>query len=87
MPKFTVTGAAVQFGPGHVFKPTADQLDARRHVLAEVKGRKGWYEPTSMIEFKSGETLVFDKADPKGIGHLLADANGNLAESPQEPAP
>lgn len=80
MPKFTVTGGVAEFGPGHVFKPTPEQLDARRHVLREVENRKGWYEPTGMIEFKAGETLVFGREAPKGIGHLLVDGKGNAVE-------
>lgn len=80
---YTVTGRTAGFNAGARLKLTPEQASSRAHKLSAIDAKKGLYEATGPIEFKTGETVGFDGELPKTMVDLL-DAGGAKKASPVE---
>jgi len=71
--KYT-TIAVLAIGAGAVLGLTEAQAALRKHALAPIPGRKGWYTTTDAVQFKRGEQIHSDEVLPKGLADLVESA-------------
>lgn len=68
--KYTVSGGVAEFGTDVILRLTQVQAAPRMHALEEVED--GHYRPTSVIQFKAGETIDVDLVPTQLTGKLGA---------------
>lgn len=68
--KYTVSGGVAEFGTDVILQLTEEQAAPRAHALEEMKD--GRYRPTSVVQFKAGETVDVDLVPTQLTGTLGA---------------
>lgn len=63
--------AVVTLGVGAVLGLTREQAARRRACTAPITGREGWYRSTAQVQFKRGETFLYEGGLPKSMAVLL----------------
>lgn len=66
-----ITTAVLSLGAGALLGLTEAQAAPRRHALAAVPDRKGWYTATGPVQFKIGEEVSYEGDLPKALANQL----------------
>lgn len=79
--------AVVSLPAGAVLGLTEAQVAPRKHALAPVAARKGWFEAKAEIQFKAGEVFLYDGVMPKAMASAVEDAEKPSRRMAKAPAP
>lgn len=67
--------AVVVLPAGSVVGLSEAQAGSRKHAIAPVAGRKGWFEAKAEIQLKAGEVFLFEGVMPKAMASAVEDAD------------
>lgn len=87
--KYTVIGSVCAFGAGQKLKLSANQIDARRHVIELVDEKAGKVITKAPVQFKAGETINLDIAEgelPSSLAACLAAGDAKDKSTKGKPA-